>query len=98
MGLFKSQEEKEDARRQKIEKALRKYGMETLTDEQDIQSVQKIVAELTGTGLMEAGATLGGGSEKDIAKVQMYYLRAILEQNFIMIRQLDRICSAFYER
>ena len=47
--------------------------------------------ELAGTGLMEVGLALGGGSERDIQKNQMYYQRAMIEQNFIIIRQLDRI-------
>ena len=72
---------------------LEKYNLTALTDPDDIESVRKIISELSGTGLMEMGATLGGGSEKDILKIQMYYLRAIVEQNFIIIRQLDKIAN-----
>lgn len=91
MALFKSAEEKAAIAAEKEQKALKKYGLESLTDPQDIESVKTIVSELLGTGLMEFGATLGGGSEKDIAKIQMYYQRAMIEQNFIIIRQLDRL-------
>ena len=91
MALFKSAEEKAAIAAEKEQKALKKYGLESLTDPQDIESVKTIVSELLGTGIGELGIALGGGSEKDIARIQMYYQRAILEQNFIIIRQLDRL-------
>ena len=93
MGIFKSADQKEAERQEKERRVLEKYNLTALTDPDDIESVRKIVSELTGTGLMEMGATLGGGSEKDILKIQMYYLRAIVEQNFIIIRQLDKIAN-----
>lgn len=94
MALFgNNKETKEEKVARKEREILEKYGLENLTDPQDIESVKKIVSELAGTGLMEAGITLGGGNEKDILKIQLYYQRAILEQNFILIRQLDRISS-----
>lgn len=94
MALFgNNKETKEEKVARKEREILEKYGLENLTDLQDIESVKKIVSELAGTGLMEAGITLGGGNEKDILKIQLYYQRAILEQNFILIRQLDRISS-----
>ena len=94
MALFgNNKETKEEKVARKEREILEKYGLENLTDPQDIESVKKIVSELAGTGLMEAGITLGGGNAKDILKIQLYYQRAILEQNFILIRQLDRISS-----
>lgn len=94
MALFgNNKETKEEKSARKERELLEKYGLENLTDPQDIESVKKIVSELAGTGLMEAGITLGGGNEKDILKTQLYYQRTILEQNFILIRQLDRISS-----
>lgn len=94
MALFgNNKETKEEKAARKERELLEKYGLENLTDPQDIESVKKIVSELAGTGLMEAGITLGGGNEKDILKTQLYYQRSILEQNFILIRQLDRISS-----
>lgn len=93
MGIFKSADQKEAERQEKERRVLEKYNLTALTDPEDIESVRKIITELTGTGLMEMGATLGGGSEKDILKTHMYYLRAIVEQNFIIIRQLDKIAN-----
>ncbi len=93
MGLFNGGETKEEKQARKQQEMLAKYGLQNLTDPTDISSVKKIVEELVGTGMMEFGIKLGGGSEKDIAQTQLYYQRAILEQNFIMIRQLDKIAS-----
>lgn len=95
MALFgsKDKETKEEKEARKEREVLEKYGLQALKNPEDIESVKKIVSELSGTGLMELGITLGGGNEKDILKNQLYYQRALLEQNFIMIRQLDRIAA-----
>lgn len=68
-----------------------KYGLDTLNDPADVESVKKIVSELVGTGMMETGMKLGsiGSKAEDILPV--YYQRAILKQNWIIIRQLDRL-------
>lgn len=47
---------------------------------------------------MELGVALGGGSDRDIQKNQMYYQRALIEQNFIIIRQLDRITKLLSDK
>ena len=93
MGFFSGGETKEEKQARKQQEMLAKYGLQNLTDSTDIASCKKIVEELVGTGMQEFGITLGGGNEKDIARLQLYYQRAILEQNFIMIRQLDKIAS-----
>lgn len=93
MGLFKSAEEKEAIKEEKMQKMLAKYGLEDLKDERDKEAVKSITYELMGTGMMEMGISLGGGSEKDIAQVQMHLQRAIMEQNFIIIRQLDKLIN-----
>lgn len=106
MALFNSEpketkEEKKARKRAEAEAkqaekdlaALRKFGLENLQNPEDIASVKNIVSELAGTGLIEFGIALGGGSERDIQKNMMFYQRAIVEQNFIMIRQLDRIAQ-----
>ena len=95
MGLFNSESKEEKAAKKQARKeqkeleVLRKYGQ----NPNDIESVKNIVTELSGTGLMELGITLGAGSDRDIQKNQLYYQRALIEQNFIIIRQLDRIAK-----
>lgn len=84
---------KEARAEEKVQKLLDRFGVGSLSNPDDVASIRKIAAELSGTGLMELGSsiTLGGGSEKDWARLQAYYLRALVGQAFIMIRQLDRI-------
>ena len=88
MALFGNGEEK---REQKIQALMQKYGLEDLSDPRDKQSVQNIATNLMGNKLIELGAALQGNGA-DAAK--MSYLNAIMEQNFIMIRQLDRIAKS----
>ena len=85
----KQKETKEEKQARKEQELLERYGLQELSDPQDVASVRKIAQELTGTGLMETGMALSVGSAADQVKVS--YLRALVEQNFIIIRQLDRI-------
>ena len=106
MGLFnnsgETKEEKKarkqaEAEAKQAEKdlaALRKFGMENLKDPNDIESVKSILNELSGTGLTELGISLGADIQKNI----MNYQRAVLEQNFIIIRQLDRIAKLLSDK
>lgn len=87
------QAEKDAKQAEKDLAALRKFGLEGLQYPEDIASVKNIVTELAGTGI-----ALGGGNDRDIQKNMMYYQRAMIEQNFIMIRQLDRITKLLSEK
>ena len=88
MALFESKESKEEKKARKIAEAEQKQA------EKDFALLQKYGL----TGLMELGITFGGGNDRDIQKNQLYYQRAILEQNFIIIRQLDRISKLLSDR
>lgn len=88
MALFGNNEEKKE---QKAQALLQKYGLEDLTDQRDLASVKNISYNLMGNKLIELGAALQGNGT-DAAKLS--YLNAIMEQNFIMIRQLDRIAKS----
>lgn len=87
MALF-SGESKEDKQAKKAESLLAKYGLEELSDPRDLESVKAISYALMGNKLIELGTALGG-SGADSAK--MTYLHALTEQNWIIIRQLDRL-------
>lgn len=70
--------------------AMVKFGLTDLQDPKDVISVRRIMTDLAGTGMMESGYSLAatsGGAER----MQAYYQRAMLEQNWIIIRQLDRL-------
>ena len=84
MAFFKSAEEKQA-------NLLEKYGLTSLHNAEDIASVQKIAEELAGSGLMEAGLKLA--MAKAEVQLPISLQRAIMEQNFIIIRQLDRIAT-----
>ena len=89
MGLFKSEDQKEKERLEKEQKILAKFGVDALSDPADLGSVKKIANELLGTGFSEAGLKLSMARPE--ITVPISYQRAIVEQNFIIIRQLDRI-------
>lgn len=87
-GLDRKQEEK-------LRQLLSKYGLDELNNINDINSICFIAAKLFGTGLLESGMTisaLGGDKSINVAEqTQTYYQRAMLEQNWIIIRQLDQL-------
>lgn len=87
MALF-NKENKEDKAARKAAELLERFGLEELQDERDLEAVKVIATEMAGNGLIELGTALSGKAE-DVAKIS--YLRAVLEQNWIIIRQLDRL-------
>ena len=89
MALF-SGESKEDKQVRKTKELLAKYGLDELSDPRDLANVKTISYELMGNKLIELGTALGG-SAPDSAK--MSYLAAIVEQNWIIIRQLDKLIN-----
>ena len=88
MALFGNKEGKEEKAARKTAEMLERFGLEELSDERDLSTVKKVAEEMSGNSLIEFGTALSGKAE-DVAK--MSYLRAILEQNWIIIRQLDRL-------
>lgn len=91
MALFKSAEEKVDKQLAKEQALMDKYGVGSLSDPEDRASVRKIAQELAGSGLMEAGMKIS--MAKPAEQLPISLQRAIMEQNFIIIRQLDRIAG-----
>ena len=88
MALFGKKESKEEKKARKEAELLAKFGLEDLTGK-DLESVKTIVSELAGNKFLEAGAVLTGAKSDDIVKVTN--LTAIVEQNWIIIRQLNEI-------
>lgn len=82
---------KEERQAEKEARLMARYRLEEISNPDDVESVKTIAQELLGTGLLELGTKISFGKEEE--KVMMSYLRAIVEQNFIMIRQLDRIAK-----
>ena len=89
MALFGGQKEtKEEKQARKVQELLEKYGLQNLSDPRDIESVKRISESIYGNKLIELGTALSGSGE-DSAKLT--YLSALVEQNWIIIRQLDQL-------
>lgn len=81
---------------EKTKQLLQKFGLEEVEDRRDVTSLLKIAAELSGSGFFEFGMDLNllfGKSVSESDKLQVMLQKAMIEQNFIVIRQLDRINS-----
>lgn len=83
-------ETREEKQARKTAELMARYGLEDLTDPRDQAAIRSIAAELAGNGLIAFGTALSGKAE-DVAKISL--LRTLVEQNWIIIRQLDRIAS-----
>lgn len=92
MGLFGN---KEDKKNRKVAELLTRYNLQELSDQNDLQSVINIAEDLAGNNLITFGTTLSGKAE-DVAKLT--YLSALIEQNWIIIRQLDRLNKKLEEK
>lgn len=90
MALFGNKEDKAAQAAEKEKALLQKYGIEMLYDTQAAEIVKKIATELAGTGLMETGMKLSMGAKVE-DQLTVSYLRAIVEQNFLIIRLLDAL-------
>lgn len=91
MGLFGSKESKEEKQQRKAAELMAKYGLQNLPAEYQ-DAVKDISSKLAGTGLIEFGSTLSGMKSEDELKI--YYLNALIQQNWIIMRQLDEIVKA----
>lgn len=87
MALFGA--DKEEKKAEKAYELLHKYGLQELSDPRDVESVKQIAYKLAGSNLINLGTALGGGSAQDMGKLSL--LQAIVEQNWIIIRQLDKL-------
>lgn len=88
MALFQSNDKKEALKAQKAYELMCRYGLQELSDPRDIETVRQIANDLAGAGLAAFSAVIGG-NPGDQAKIS--YLQAIMEQNWIIIRQLDKL-------
>lgn len=88
MGLFNNNSEsKEEKKERKMQETLAKYELNNLSTEY-ANAVKNISLALAGNNLIELGSTMGMTPAENLTTS---YLKAIVEQNFIMIRQLDEI-------
>lgn len=97
--MFESKEKKALKKAQKeqaiTEALMQQYGLSEV-DAKDKEILLKVVNNLTGMGLMKAGIALSFGKAAD--QVTIGYLAAMVEQNFIIIRQLDKLRKAMEDK
>lgn len=64
-----------------------KYGLEDL-DDKDMESIGRLAVDLAGQGWGKAAAFFGAKNED---RMKIFYLSAIIEQNWMILRQLARL-------
>lgn len=107
MGLFASDEKKSAKRAEKLEEqkrkereALQRVGLdlENYSDEDmqrlNIRNIKEVSSNLAGSGLYSFGSLLSGNS--DITYV-INGQKALIEQNWILIRQNEQIIRLLKE-
>lgn len=85
----KQKETKEEKRARKEQELLKRYGLEDVSPEY-ADALEEIASGLPWSSMTEFGTALSGSSE-DVAKLSL--LRTIVDQNFIIIRELDKIAK-----
>ena len=74
----------------KEQKLIEKYGLDSITNEKDVESLRVITNELAGSGFLDMGTKLSFGTKpEELLKIS--YQRALVEQNFMIIRKLCEI-------
>lgn len=94
MALFgdkTSKQEKIEAKREKqLQDFMDRYQLEDL-DDKDLIVLERIAADLAGNKFIKAGMALSFAKAEDQA--MLTYLSALVEQNWMVIRQLSRLNS-----
>lgn len=88
MGLFKSKEEKEQEKQAKMQQWL---NLEDLSED-DYTQVDRIKTELWGTGFLGALNNIAA-SDKDLQRNMQNILLGISEQNWLLIKQNDKLAK-----
>ena len=83
-----SGKKKQNKEEKQLEKFMEKYQLEDL-DEKDLVVLQRIANDLFANNLFKTGLVLSFAKAEEQAKVT--YLSALVEQNWMIIRQLSRL-------
>lgn len=87
--LFGSRKEsKEDKDARELQKFMERYQLEDL-DEKDLVVLRRISQDLVGNKFFKLGMALSFAKAEEQAKVT--YLSALVEQNWMIMRQLARL-------
>ena len=88
MALFGNKKTKEEKVKEELQKFMEKYQLEDL-DEKDLVVLERITNDLAGNKWFKTGMALSFAKAEEQAKVT--YLSALVEQNWMIIRQLSRL-------
>jgi hypothetical protein len=90
MAIFGKKETSEEKQQREMEKFMKKYQLEDI-DEKDLIILKKIATDMIGNEFFKTGMVFSHAKSEDLAKVT--YLSALVEQNWMIIRQLSRLNS-----
>jgi beta-N-acetylglucosaminidase len=88
MALFGEKQTKEEKEQKQMQDFMHKYQLDDL-DQDDLIVLKRIATDLAGNGLLKAGMALSFAKAEEQAKVT--YLSALVEQNWMIIRQLGKL-------
>lgn len=88
MGIFGKRKSPEEKQQEKLQKFMERYQLEDL-DDKDLVVLQRIAGDLAGNSFFKTGMVLSFAKAEEQAKVT--YLSALVEQNWMIIRQLSRL-------
>lgn len=89
MGLFKSEEEKQQIKDEKLNNIRTKYGLNEIGDKYK-NAIDDINTELLNSGSLELSNMLSF-DEKLATRMITHYLNILVQQNWIITRQLNDI-------
>lgn len=88
MALFGEKKTKEEKEQENLQKFMERYQLEDL-DQKDLVVLNRIAGDLAGNSAFKIGMALSFAKAEDQAMVT--YLSALVEQNWMIIRQLSRL-------
>lgn len=94
LAVYTPIEQKKADKIAKSERILQQFGLSGL-DEIDADSVRWVSGELTGNGLLEFSSLLSGAKSSEL--IMNSCLRALVEQNWILLRQLNKMNNQLEE-
>lgn len=86
--MFGNKEKKQEKAAAKEQELLEKYGLTDLHDPVDRESVKSIAHSIFANNLIMVGAGLQGRPDT-VAQISL--MQTLIEQNWIIIRQLDKL-------
>lgn len=88
MAFGKEKISKEEKAERKAAELMEKYGLQEISDPRDVESLRQIASSLMGNKFISLGSAMSG---KPYEAGVLTYQQAIVEQNFLIIRLLNRL-------